>query len=176
MPPATTAPSSSRSAQFGPSNPPPRVAVNRTVTAAPATATTQNALGGRSPPRRTASTAVAAGSSAITTAPWLAGTEVSAKDVSTGKPTTTPPATTARRNHWRPRGSRCRVRPNAAAASTAATTALPLPTNSGDIPAPSTAIRVSGTVKENAVTPNRPQPRPAHDGDSGARGAGVALL
>ena len=118
----------------------------------------QNASGGRSRPRRTAAVAVAAGSSAITTAPWLAGVVVSAKEVSRGKPTTTPPATTARRAHCAPRGSRCRVSARAKAARMAATTARPEPMNSGARPA--TATLVNGTVKEKAATPTRPHQSP----------------
>ena len=112
-------------------------------------------VGGRSCPRSTAVTAVAAGSSAMTTAPWLAEAVVSAYDVSSGNPATTPPATTASRAHCAPRGSRCRVAARATAASTAATTARPDPMKSGCIP-PSTAIRVNGTVKEKASTPSSP--------------------
>ena len=40
----------------------------------------------------------------MTTAPWLADAVVRANEVRRGNPTTTPPATTARRSHWLPRG------------------------------------------------------------------------
>src|SRR5687768_15309784 len=96
---------------------------NTNAATAPTAAIVQNDSGGRSFPRIAAITAVAAGSSAITTAPWLAGAVVSAYEVSSGKPSTTPPATTASRAHWTPVGSFCLVSASAAAASTAAMTA-----------------------------------------------------
>jgi hypothetical protein len=112
-------------------------------------------------------TAVAAGRSAITTAPWLAGAVISAYEVSRGNPATMPPATTASRAHWIPAGRRCRVRASAPAASTAAMTARPEPMNSGD--SPPTAMRVKGTVNENATTPSSPHQRPVRiDGNAAA--------
>jgi len=139
---------------------PPDCAEAKPIAAtAPAPVIIQKDLGGRSWPRITAIVAVAAGSSAITTAPWLAGTEVRAKEVSSGNPTTTPPATTAIRAHWAPRGRRCRVKVRANAARTVATTARPDPINNGDNPV--TATRVNGRVKENAATPTNPHHSPA---------------
>src|ERR687896_577716 len=123
-----------------------------------ASTSAQEDSGGRSLPRTTAITAVAAGSRAMTTAPWLAGAVVSAYDVSSGKPTTMPPATTASRAHWTLVGRRCLVTASAAAASNAAMTARPEPMSSGD--SPPTATRVKGTVNENDATPSRPHHRP----------------
>ncbi len=91
-------------------------------------------------------------------APWAAVAVVSAYDVSRGNPTTTPPATTARRAHCGPAGGGCRVSVNATAASVAASTARPEPMNNGE--RPSTATRVNGTVNENATTPTRPHASP----------------
>src|SRR6478609_8434207 len=156
---ATTAPKSSRSDQCRPPNPLPCREAKTTAATAPQPASTQNAVGGRSCPRSTAITAVAAGRSAMTTALWLADAVVSANDVSTGKPTTTPPATTASRTHCRPWGNRCRVAERATAARAAATTARPQPTKTGCRP-PSTAMRVNGTVKEKARTPSSPHQTP----------------
>jgi hypothetical protein len=156
---ATTAPKNNRSVHCSWPKPPGCARANATAAMAPAPVAIQNATRGRSRPRSTAIVAVAAGSSAITTAPWLAGAAVSAKDVSMGKPTTTPPATTARRSHCVPRGRRCRVSTRAAAARTAATTARAEPMNNGS--SPSTASRVNGTVKEKASTPRRPHQIPA---------------
>ena len=108
-------------------------------------------------------TAVAAGSRAITTAPWLAGAVVSAYDVSSGNPATTPPATTASRAHWRRAGRRCRVsRQRGGGEERRRSTARPEPMNSGD--RPPTATRVNGTVNENAATPSEPHQSPARDG------------
>ncbi len=67
-------------------------------------------------------------------APWLAGAVVSAKEVSNGKPMTTPPPTNARRSHCRAVGTRCLVSRSAVPASAAASTARPDPISSGDSP------------------------------------------
>lgn len=72
---------------------------------APSTVHSQKDLLGRSCPRRTAIAAVAAGRRPMTTAAWLAGLVRKAIEVSRGNPRTTPPATTASRPHWRPRGN-----------------------------------------------------------------------
>ncbi len=130
-----------------------------TAATAPRAAKTQKDRAGRSRPRSTAITAVAAGSTPMTTAAWLAGAVVNAYEVSIGKPTTMPPATTASRPHWRAVGRRCRVTPRARTASAAATTARPEPMNSGD--SPPMAMRVNGTVNEKARTPSRPHRAPA---------------
>ena len=102
---ATTAPINNRSAVFSMPRPSPCNAAKPTAQTAPRAAAIQNRVVGCSLVRSTAATAVAAGSSAITTAPWAAGAVVNANDVSNGKPTTTPPATTASRRHWVPRGN-----------------------------------------------------------------------
>ncbi len=109
----------------------------------------------------------------MTTAPWLAGDCVSAYEVRSGNPTTTPLATTARRSHWPPLGPLCRVTAKAMAASAAATTARPEPMNSGDRPS-CAATRVNGTVKENATTPSSPQPSP-DGGRAGSWGSSGAV-
>ena len=93
--------------------------MNTTTAAAPASAHAQNRPGTRSRVRSTEAAAVAAGSRPMTTAAWLAGTSVSAADVQSGKPTTTPPATTARRSTSVPRGRRGRTTASRTAASDA---------------------------------------------------------
>ena len=88
----------------------------------------------------------------MTTTPWLDGTVLSAKAVMSGKPKTMPPETTTSRAHWPGFGGRSRVRRSAAVANVAAITPRVDARNSGDMPL--TAMRVSGTVNENAEHPN----------------------
>jgi hypothetical protein len=65
----------------------------------PPTLATQNSSGGRSPARSTANTAVMAGSTVMTIAPCAEVWLVSASEVNSGKPTTTPRATIDSRRH-----------------------------------------------------------------------------
>ena len=79
-------------------------------------------------------------------------------------------------NHSNPRGRRDRVTASAIAAKTAATTALALPMNSGDMVPEATAKRVTGTVREKASTPSIPQANPLFGADSSSDFWTVALL
>ena len=90
-----TASTSSPSAGCG--APPPCHSAKPTTTALPNVAHRQNRRDGRSCAIHAPAIAVASGSNPITTAPWAAGTDCIAQAEKSGKPTTTPPATSASR-------------------------------------------------------------------------------
>ena len=78
---------------------------------------------------------------------------------STGKPKTTPPATTPSETHCRPYGRAARVSRSATTASRAAIAARPTPMVYG--PKPRSAKEVAGKVKEKASTPSAAAPNPS---------------
>src|SRR3954452_10562881 len=167
-PPRATAPSTSTSAASIPLT--PCVAAKASTASTPAAAAAQNARGGRSSARATAHAAVAAGSTPTTTLVCAELRCLSAIELSSGKPTTTPSPTSAKRGRSARAGTRSRRTASSAAASTAATRARPRPTNVGS--RSRTATRVAGSENENPTTPTKPQITAA----CVTAGARVALL
>jgi len=138
--------------------PPPRHSAKPATTALPKVADSQNRRDGRSWASHLPAIAVASGRSPITTAPCAAGAERIAHAEKSGKPTTTPPATTASRGSSAHPGHGARWTTRTIAARTAATTARPRPTNTGSSAA--TARRVAGRVRLKLATPTNPNASP----------------
>jgi hypothetical protein len=99
-------------------------------------------------------TAVAAGSRPTITALCAEVSDRNARADSSGKPNTTPSATSPRRAAVRPPGRGAPQSASSTAAGTAATAARPRPMKVGS--SPSTASRVAGSVKLKPSTPSRP--------------------
>ncbi len=98
-----------------------------------------------------------------------------AKEVKSGNPITAPMATTQTERLSFLLGTRCLVRDRATRAMPAAMTVRAVPAKRADIPSLITTKRVSGTVKEKAVTPTSPQAIPALPAGIACLACGVAL-
>ncbi len=110
---------------------------------------------GRSPARATAATAVAAGSRPTTTALCAEVSSRRASAVKSGKPNTTPRATSPSRRNCERDGRGPRRSTSSSAAGMAASASRPMPTKVGS--SSSTATRVAGSVKLKASTPRKPR-------------------
>ena len=124
------------------------MAAKASTASSPAAAASQNARGGRSPARATAHAAVAAGSSPTTTLACAADVCWSASDVKIGNPTTTPSPTSANRGRSRRAGIASRRDASRTAASAAATSARPRPTNVGSRSSTASRVRAARIVED----------------------------
>jgi hypothetical protein len=101
---------------------------------------------------------VHSGSSATSTIECAAGTCCSASAVSNGKPSTTPPATTANDAIWERAGRGCRHHSSTTSASNPAMLARATVSHTGG--RSSTASRVAGSEPLKITTPIRPLSQP----------------
>ena len=146
--------------------PAPWIMANASTVTMPNPHAAQNCHLGRSPPRTTASAAVAAGSNPTSTAPCADVVSRKASELHSGNPTTTPKATRASRRHCAHVGRDARATSRHTAPSSAAGTALPMPTVTG--PNAGSAASDAGNVRLNASTPRLPHSTPgASTGDAG---------
>src|SRR3954454_3374716 len=132
--------------------------MNARTATRPTAVASQKRWDGRSPARSTAATAVAAGRNAMTTAPCAAVSDCSASELNSGKPTTTPAATSASPFASVRVGRGARVIARYAAARAAATVARPNATSHGS--RSSTASRVAGNEKLKPRIPSAPSATP----------------
>src|SRR4051794_8372851 len=148
----------------------PCVAAKTSVASRPAPAPSQKTRGGRSWARGTAPAAGHAGGRPMITLVWAGERGLSASELNSGEAITTPTPTIAKRGQSLRGGIASLRMVSNAAASAAATSARPRPTNVGS--RSSTASRVAGSEKLNASVPRRPYASAA----CVTRGTAVALL